>query len=341
MRDMTVRQKVAQLIFISYNVGDAWDLHSLQDKAVEKWGIGGVMPFGDPLASSMARLNDLQCKSNIPLTVCLDCEWGASMRYKEFKTHPRNATLANYPDSSVYNVGREIGRELKSLKMQVAFAPVVDVNINPKNKVIGTRSFGSDPDLVATKGVEIMRGIQDEGVIACAKHFPGHGDTSVDSHKGLPVLTCTRERLDSVELKPFRAMIKAGVKMVMIGHLSVPALDPSGAPASVSKPIVTGLLREELGFKGLIVTDALQMRGVLDYFKGNGPAASLAAYEAGADIILMPKSISGAIDAITQAIESGRLSEKDLDERVKRVMMIKARAGMLEPDYIPIVKTDN
>ena len=213
------------------------------------------------------------------------------------------------------------------------FAPVVDVNNNPENSVIKTRSMGQTREKVANLGVAFMRGMQSANVWGSAKHFPGHGDTNVDSHKALPVLTFDRARLDSLELYPFRAMIDAGVAMVMVGHLSVPALDPTGTPASISYPIVTGLLRNELGFDGVIITDALEMKGVAE---GNANAA-IEAYKAGVDIMLMPEDAQKTLDDLCAALKRGEIDEADLDARVRRVLLLKQRSGMLADDYTPLV----
>ncbi|MBP5319449.1 MAG: hypothetical protein J6334_00565, partial [Kiritimatiellae bacterium] len=221
------------------------------------------------------------------------------------------------------------------IKIFANYAPVVDVNNNPRNPVINTRSFDENPWKVAEWGAAYMRGMQAAGVFGSAKHFPGPGDTDVDSHKGLPVLLFDRSRLDSLELVPFRRLIAEGVAMVMVGHLSIPALDSTGTPASLSKPIVTGLLRNELGFQGVIITDALGMEGVA----AAGDDAALLAYEAGADILLMPRDTRHTIDALDALFRRGALDERDLDARVRRVLTLKARAGMLAPGYSPFVDT--
>ena len=213
------------------------------------------------------------------------------------------------------------------MKIDVNFAPVVDVNLHPDVNTIKDRSFGPDKKLVADYGSALMRGMQDGGVVACAKHFPGHGDTEVDSHKALPVLKFPKERLDSVELYPFRRLIKDGVDMVMVGHLLVPALDT--LPASVSKVVVTDLLRKKMKFKGLIITDALGMEGVLEPFGGSSAKATLAAYKAGVDILLMPDNVSESIDLIVDYIGDDHKRLKDLDARVSRVLALKWKCGKL------------
>lgn len=333
---MTRRQKIAQIII------DAIDSHSpdsVKAKQAEyaKLGLGGIIIMDDGLVDNMKYVNYLQENAQIPLIVTIDGEWGASMRYREFTQFPRAMQLGALPDAElVYEVGKAIGQELKDLKIFCNYAPVVDVNNNPKNPVINTRSFGEDREKVADYGTAYMQGMKDAGVAGSAKHFPGHGDTDVDSHKGLPVLQFDRQRLDYLELYPFRKLINEGVDMVMVGHLSVPALDPTGTPASISKPIVTGLLRNELQFKGIIITDALGMQGVA----AGGVDAAFAAYAAGSDILLMPKNVLKAIDEIDAAIEKGEMTEADLDSRVIKVLKLKERCGMLSPSFNKMVDTN-
>ena len=333
---MTRRQKIAQIIIEAIDSGGSDSLVARQVQYVKE-GLGGIIVMDDDLVANMNLVNYLQQYAAIPLLVSIDGEWGASMRYREFTQFPRAMQLGALTDPQlVYEVGRAIGEELSELHIFANYAPVVDVNNNPKNPVINTRSFGEDREKVAAFGSAYMRGMKDAGVAGSAKHFPGHGDTDVDSHKGLPVLTFGRSRLDSLELYPFRRLIADGVDMVMVGHLSVPALDPTGTPASISKPIVTGLLREELGFDGIIITDALGMQGVA----AGGVDAAYAAYEAGADILLMPNDAEAAIRDIDQAIEKGKMTEADLDARVLKVLKLKERCGMLSPEYEEFINTD-
>lgn len=335
---MSIRRKIAQLMVVTADNRYSDLRKAEEDHSVRDEQIGGIILMGAELNAAMERTNLLQSLAEIPLLEFTDAEWGASMRLSGFKPFPRQGLLSKLPnDSLVYEMGRAVASELKSVHINVNFAPDIDINNNPDNIVIGIRSFGSDKHKVASFGAAYMRGMQDCGIIACAKHFPGHGDTSVDSHKGLPVLNFKRERLDEYELFPFRALIEEGVKMIMVGHLSIPALDSTGTPASVSKPIITDFLRKELGYQGIIVCDALNMRGLLNLFGGYndeaGAKACLAAYEAGSDILLMPLKVTPALDLIEMNIKSGRLPEEDLDERVRRVLMAKGAAGMLDPGY--------
>lgn len=330
---MTPREKIAQLIFVAVDSQESPELKAQQERLIRE-GLGGIIVMDDKLVDNMRLVNELQRGAKIPLMVSIDGEWGAAMRYYEYAAFPRAMQLGALNDVALAEAaGRAIGEELSEIKVFMNFAPVVDVNNNPENSVIKTRSMGQTREKVANLGVAFTRGMQSANVWGSAKHFPGHGDTNVDSHKALPVLTFDRARLDSLELYPFRALIDAGVAMVMVGHLSVPALDPTGTPASISYPIVTGLLRNELGFNGVIITDALEMKGVAE---GNANAA-IEAYKAGADILLMPEDAQKTLDDLCAALKRGEIDEADLDARVRRALLLKQRSGMLADDYTPFV----
>lgn len=326
---MSRREKIAQIIIVAVDTQDRPERRASHEEAIRQ-GLGGVIVMDDVLAPCMEMLNHYQAAARIPLLVSIDGEWGASMRFYEYASFPKAMQMGALPNEElVYQAGKAVGEELSQIKIFADYAPDIDINNNPNNPVIGVRSFGEDREKVAIYGSAFMRGMKDAGVAGSAKHFPGHGDTDVDSHKGLPVLTFDRKRLDSLELHPFRQLIADGVDMVMVGHLSVPALDPSGTPASISEPIITGLLRNEMGFKGIIITDALGMKGVAtDY--GD---ASVAAYKAGADILLMPQDALKTIDDLDALFADGTLDEAGLDARVRKVLELKARRGMLKPDY--------
>ena len=330
---MSRREKIAQIIFEAVETQEGPEKRDMQRKLVRE-GLGGIIVMDDPLVPDMQLINELQGLARIPMIVSIDGEWGAAMRFYEFSAFPRAMQLGALDDENlVEQAGRAIGEELRDIKIFVNFAPVVDVNNNPLNPVINTRSFGERRERVAALGAAYLRGMQSAGVWGSAKHFPGHGDTDVDSHKGLPVLTFDRGRLDSLELYPFRRLIEEGTAMIMVGHLSVPALDSSGTPSSISSPIVTGLLRNELGYQGIIITDALGMEGVA---AGNQNVA-LEAYKAGADILLMPEKDFETIDALDKAFARGELDEAELDERVRKVLQLKQRSGMFDKDYSPLV----
>ena len=332
---MSRREKIAQLIIEAIDSRESPELRARQEQWIRE-GLGGLIVMDDKLCDNIQMINELQSLARIPMIVSIDGEWGAAMRFYEYAAFPRAMQLGALDDEVlVEQAGRAIGEELRQIKIFVNYAPVIDINNNPKNPVINTRSFGEDRERVSRLGAAYMRGMQGAGVWGSAKHFPGHGDTDVDSHKGLPVLTFGRSRLDSLELYPYRRLIDEGVAMIMVGHLSIPALDSTGTPASISKPIVTGLLRGEMGYKGIIITDALEMKGVA---KDNANAALLA-YKAGADILLMPQDTRQTIDELDAAFRSGELDEADLDTRVRRVLGLKQRSGMLAPGYSPYVDT--
>ena len=339
LKNMTTREKVAQLIVSQTDSYIFSEGHALMtDTLVGIEGIGGLLIIQDSLPRFLTRMNQLQEMSKIPLLVSIDGEWGPSMRFSEYPFFPQQMQLGALPsDSLIYEMGLAVAEQCKMANIHINYAPVVDINVNPKNPVIHARSFGEDRDKVTAYGRAYMKGMQDGGIIACSKHFPGHGDTEVDSHKGLPVLPFSRERLDSLELYPFRDQIKHGVEMVMMGHLHIPALD--SAVSSISYPIVTGLLREEMGFNGIIVTDALTMKGVSENMES--AEIALAAYKAGVDILLKPGDIIASIDRLEEAMNSGECDIEDLNERVRKTLRLKARFGMLERNYNPTVDTTN
>lgn len=337
LKKMSTREKVAQLMVSQTDSYIFSDKHALlTDTLVGIEGIGGLLIIQDSLPRYLNRMNELQAMSKVPMLVSIDGEWGPSMRFGEFPFFPQQMQLGALSDDSlIYEMGLAVAEQCEMVNIHINYAPVVDININPKNPVIHARSFGEDRDKVTQFARAYMQGMQDGGIVACSKHFPGHGDTEVDSHKGLPVLPFSRERLDSMELYPFRDQIKEGVKMVMMGHLHIPALD--SAVSSISYPIVTGLLKEELGFDGVVVTDALTMKGVSENMESADIA--LAAYKAGVDILLKPGDIIASIDRLEEAMESGECDIEDLNNRVRKVLRMKAEFGMLDRGYSAHVDT--
>ena len=320
-QQMSLRDKVAQLM-----VPHHYDPEI--DSLVARDHVGGVIVMLSSKAEVDSLIPKLQASASIPLFVCMDAEWGAAMRLKQdYKRLPKAAYIKS--DEQACEIGKTIGGQLRELGIHANLAPVADVNTNPDNPVIGTRSFGADPVLVSSRACAYARGQRDAGIASCAKHFPGHGDSSVDSHQALPVLEHSRERLDSVELLPFRHLIDEGVEIVMTGHLSVPALDPSGTPASVSAPVCT-FLRDSLGFQGVIVTDGMGMKGVTDFFAGDQVAACVAAFTAGADMILALTHTRQVIDAITALVQSGEYPLEELDAKVLRVLELKRKLGIIQ-----------
>ena len=324
---LTTREKVAQLVMVSTtSYGDSAHKAAISDLVVNEH-IGGLIIMQDSLTRSRSYINDYQRQTPIPLLIAVDGEWGPAMRFADFPFFPRQMQLGALPsDSLVYQMGLAVGRQCRQAGIHINFAPSVDINNNPGNVAIDMRSFGESRERVADLGSAYMRGMQDAGIIACAKHFPGHGDTDVDSHKALPCLPFTRDRLDSLELYPFRRLIRDGVEMVMLGHLYVPAYDTT--VSSLSYPIITSLLKQDLHFGGMVVTDALVMKGVAN---GREPADIMEmAYAAGVDMLLMPACPKEGIERISQRVDSGIYSMDDLDNRVRKVLRMKARIGLLD-----------
>ena len=269
MSSLTLDQKIGQLFMVAAYSNMGPKHRASIEKLISEQQVGGLIFMqGGPLRE-IDQYNRYQSISNIPLLVAMDAEWGPGMRLDSTIVYPRQMTLGAIKDESVvYNFGREVGRQLKRIGVHVNFAPVIDINNNPDNPVIGNRSFGEMRDLVSRYGAAYTKGLQDEGVMACGKHFPGHGDTDVDSHKDLPIIPHDRARLDSVELYPFKHLVDAGIGSMMIAHLYMPKIDSTRLqPSTLSKKIVTGILREDLGFDGLIFTDAMTMQGIAKYFE--------------------------------------------------------------------------
>ena len=321
-------EKIAQLIFVAAYSNRGISHEVAITDLIRKYKIGGLIFFqGTPQKQAMLT-NFYQSQSKVPLMIAMDAEWGLAMRLKHTIHFPYQMALgAIGNDSLIYQMGREIGRELKRTGVQMNLAPVVDINNNPNNPVINFRSFGMDKKKVADKGIAYMKGMQDEGVLATAKHFPGHGDTGKDSHKTLPVVPFSRERLDTFELYPFQQMIKAGVSTVMTAHLYVPALDSTPHLASsLSKPIVTGILKDSLGFKGLIISDALNMKGVTKYFPPG--VVEVKALVAGNDILEFVQDVPLAIKKIRKAVAKGLISWNEINQHCKKVLAAKYWVGL-------------
>lgn len=337
LNTLSLREKIAQIIIIAYQVNDSPKVKRLQNHLVKDEGIGGVIIMNDPLDGAIKRLNEFHTMARTPLLVTIDGEWGLSMRFDEIPVFPRQMQLgALSSDSLVYEVGKAFGEECNKLNIHVNFAPDIDINNNINNPVINTRSFGEDREKVAKFGIALSKGMASRNVAGSAKHFPGHGDTDVDSHKGLPRLNFTRERLDSLELYPFRQLIANEVDMVMVGHLEVKALDETGTISSISHRIVTDLLRNEYGYDGIICTDALGMDGVAKASGLDRAHVALEAYKAGVDILLMPEDVENTLELISNAIKMGELSEAELDSKVMKMLKLKARCGLFNKSYNPI-----
>lgn len=331
MNKLSLKEKVGQLfIHTIAPIDTKQNLEVLRD-AVETYKVGGLLFSGGKMETQVELTNRAQKQAKVPLMMTFDGEWGLAMRLRGTPSFPRNMVLGCIQDNRlIYEYGREVARQCWHIGVQVNFAPVTDVNINPKNPVINTRSFGEDPKQVAAKVIAYATGLEGGGVLSVSKHFPGHGDTDVDSHKALPLLPFTRERLDSIELYPFKKAIRAGVSGMMVGHLQVPAIEPkSGLPSSLSRKVVTDLLTDELGYKGLIFTDALAMKGVA----GNGNV-SLQALKAGNDMVLAPRNLKVEIAAVLSAIEKGEISKEDIESKCRKVLTYKYALGLSQKPHI-------
>ena len=348
MGKLSLEQRIAQLMVVRVPL-DMTDKQAKEfSERVNGYGVGGVCFFVGTADRQAAMTRRFQKDARVPLLVCIDGEWGLGMRLKDLYSFPKNATFGQMTpdvDSIVYRMGAEIGRQCREMGIHINFAPVVDINSNPKNPVIGTRSFGTDRERVSQLGIMYALGQQSQGVMAVAKHFPGHGDTDADSHFELPVINHSREYIDSVDTYPFRRLIEAGVEGVMVAHLQVNALDAE-RPSSLSPAVVDSLLRKEMGFNGLIITDGLDMKGVTNtYGSGRG---ELAALLAGNDILLLPPDIPQAIEVIKAAAAADDHVRDLIDYHCRRVLRAKHRLvvpylgdGVKVPEseeYLPICR---
>ncbi len=331
---LSLAEKVGQLFMVQVMSNDKVPARNKIINLIQQHHIGGIIySKGGPV--QQAKLNNqLQSLSNLPLLIGMDAEWGLSMRLDSTYTFPWNMTLGAIKDNKlVEQTGRHIGEHCKRLGVHFNFAPVVDINTNPKNPIIGNRSFGEDRDNVTEKALAFMKGMQSAGVLANAKHFPGHGDTDQDSHKTLPTVSFSEKRIDSIELFPYKKLIKKGLSSVMVAHLNVPSLESrSGYPSSLSKHIVTDILKGDLGFQGLIFTDALTMKGASD-FNETG-AIDLAAFMAGNDVLLMSEDVGVGASKIIKAYNNGDITEERLAHSVKKILQAKYKVGLHE--YEPV-----
>lgn len=325
---LTVKQKIAQLIMIRAHSDKGADHIAQVEELIKKYEVGGLCFFQGTPAKQISLINQYQGISKIPLLVGIDGEWSLGMRLKETMSFPRALMLGAIQNNDlIYKMGREIGMQMKRVGVHVNFAPVADVNNNAANPVINTRSFGENRENVTQKCIAYMKGMQDEGILACAKHFPGHGDTNVDSHYDLPIIPHNRSRLDSIELYPFHALAKQGIASFMVGHLNVPALDDRpNRPSTLSKSMITGIAREQMSFDGLIFTDALEMKGVTKHFeKGQTEAEAILA---GNDVLLLPEDVLAAITTIEKYLTEGIIDTARIDASVKRVLSAKYKVGL-------------
>jgi beta-N-acetylhexosaminidase len=368
LKQMSLEEKVGQLISVGINASylnqDSEAFKALRHQVVDNH-VGGIILFRGPVYESVVIVNRMQQLAKHPLLISADLEAGAGMRFDDTVNFPWNMAIAatGNPDYA-HRAGELTAREARALGVQQIYAPVADVNNNAANPVINVRSYGEDPAQVAKFVAAFVEGAQSAGVIATAKHFPGHGDTAVDSHRGLPEIDVTRERLNSVELVPFRAAVSAGVGAVMDGHIALPRIDATvitplprerkvkaietdegseivvekGTMPTTLSPVVNNILRNELGFDGLIVTDAMSMSGLTLYFTQE--EASVRALEAGADQLLKPADPDASFRGVINAVKSGRLTEKRIEESVRKILAAKYDLGLAQQRITPIDEID-
>ncbi len=336
---MTLEEKIGQMIacrymgrFVSSDSDYLKDLVGL----IKRQKIGALIIFSGEVYETAHLTNFLQQQAQIPLLIAADFEWGAAMRINGTTLFPPFMALgAIGSEDLAYQMGRVTAVEARAMGIHMTYAPVVDVNINPDNPIINIRSLGENSEAVSQLAAAFIRGCQENGLIATAKHFPGNGDTDLDSHILLPTITGDRERLEKVELYPFARAIQAGVEAIMTAHLSVPALDPTpNLPATLSYPILTELLKEKMGFKGLIVTDALDMGGITRSFSHR--EAAVRAVQAGVDMLLLPPEPAEAIDALVQAVSSGKVPESRIDASAAKILELKARLGLHRNNLVEV-----
>lgn len=338
LKTLTIDQQIAQCIWIAgYSNSDISHEVEVSD-IIRKYGVGGIVFFQGTAAKQAELTNYYQKISKVPLLISLDAEWGIGMRIENVDKFPYQMTLgAIQNDSLIYQFGKAVATQFKRLGMQVNLAPVLDINVNAENPVINYRSFGENRERVTSKSIMYMKGLQDNGILATGKHFPGHGDTNVDSHLGLPLITHSRARLDSVELYPFRKLIAEGIGSIMVAHLNLPSLDTTtGLPSTLSPVIIKGLLKNELGFKGLIITDAMNMKGVTKYF--NTGEADAKALEAGNDVAEFVTDVEATIRETKNYISLKKLTNNDIAIKCRKVLALKYWSGLNKPE---IINTNN
>ncbi len=321
-------EKVGQLIMIRAHSDKSTEYHEQVANQIRNQKVGGLCFFQGGPGRQISLVNYYQSISKTPLFISIDGEWGLAMRLDSVMPFPRQMTLgAIQDDSLIFKMGVEVARQCKAAGVNLNFAPVVDVNNNASNPVINSRSFGENPTLVAYKSSLYMQGMQSQHLLTCAKHFPGHGDTDTDSHHSLPFINADRKSIDSIHLYPFKELITSGISSIMVAHLHIPAIDTtSNLPSTLSPKVVTEILRNELGYKGMIFTDALEMKGVANYVKPG--ELEVRALEAGIDVLLMPENTDTAIAHILQAFQTGRLDSNDIYKRVKRILFFKYFADL-------------
>lgn len=346
---MSTDEKIGQLFMIAgyvdpefakSEIGNAQIMQDI-DRYITDFHVGGIAYVGPSDSKSQVTLtNHYQRLSKYPILIAQDLEWGLSMRLQDGMRFPKNITLGAVDDNTlIYAMGQEIGRQAKLIGVHMNLSPVLDVNIEPENIVINVRSFGDCPRKVAEKGVAMIRGLQDAGIIASAKHFPGLGDITTDPHLGLPASHHNQQRLQAVELYPFVQAVAAGVLSIQTEHLLVPAFDPnSKSPASLSSKVVNDLLKKEMGFTGLVISGALRMKALTDHYSAED--ITLKAFQAGSDMLLMPADFPRAYQILKDALSSGKISEREIDQRVLKILRLKEYVNLHRERIVPIPSTD-
>ena len=333
---MNIDEKIGQLFMIRISSVLGQNSFEIIKENISKNYIGGLIFSKGSASKSNRWINTLQKRSKLPLITGMDAEWGASMRYDSIKKFPWNMTLgAIQDDDLIEEIGYKIGIQLKRLGININFSPVVDINTNPLNPIIGNRSFGEDKVKVSQKSLKMMNGMHRAGILTCAKHFPGHGETTKDSHYDLPLVKFDKNRIDSVELYPYKKLIPQGISSIMVGHLNYPALD-DGIPSSLSKKVVDSLLIKKLNFNGLVITDALEMKGVSEFKKYKN--ISLGAFLAGNDILLIPENIEKDLKIFKRAYKKNIITEERLSQSVKKILKAKYKLGL--NNYKPLDEGD-
>lgn len=350
LKEMSLEEKIGQLFIIGVysNPGDAKqelqhaNTIEMAEDLIKNYHVGGVLLKWrwEPLRQ-IHYINYLQSQSSIPLLVTQDCEWGLGMRHASISSFPKNMTLGAIQDNALlYQLGELIGEQCRQAGVDLNLAPVVDVNSNPANPVIGKRSFGDDPVNVAFKSSSFALGMEKKYTLACAKHFPGHGDTFADSHFDLPTIHRNLEQLEKVDLFPFKHIIESGIQFVMIANIVVPALDPTkNLPATLSPIIITEVLRKKMGFKGFVISDDLMMGAISNHFEPD--EAVFLAYKAGNDFLLSSKNVPEGVARLKKGFETGELSMQELDERVLRILQLKQEIANRKETAIPMLTEDS
>ena len=325
---LNLNEKIGQLMVIRAHSN--WSQNKIDSISalIQQYNVGGLCFFqGGPIRQAM-QTNAYQSVAKTPLFIAIDAEWGIGMRLDSVESFPRQLSMGAFASSDlVYQMGAAIADQCKRLGIQINYGPVIDINNNPSNPVINDRSFGQSKSKVIQQGVAYMKGMQDNGIMATAKHFPGHGDVNVDSHFDLPVINKSRAALDTLELEPFKALINAGIESIMVAHLSVPAIDDRPKYAtSISPKAVNGLLKKELGFKGISVTDAMDMKAIANYFPQG--EANVQALLAGNDMLCLPGEVGQSIDKVRQAVKERRIKRSEINTRVKKILVAKYKYGL-------------